>query len=180
MLKHFVFLLVTYVLLVLETAPLERLVPAHAQPQFLWAGLALAAVLFQGPAALVWSAVVGLLVDCIAHQPVGVGMLSAAVAAFGMQSILPERARPSVLYAALAMFAGVLSALLLNEVVQLAAMRSEQRSMQSFMQMASSAGVTVIWSLPVHCTLLVVARLVQWARRSPQSFSQVSHRASVH
>lgn len=178
MLNHAIFLLIAYALLVFETAPLGRAMPAELRPEFLWAGLVVAAALFEGGSAVAWSAGVGLLVDAVAQQPLGVGVLAGTITGYSMQEALPGRVRASAVWVTLLLFVTVLPVRLLNDAIGLAA-SADSAPVRPFLDAVYRAGVTACWGLAV-CGLFTMVRSAALFRRRIEPFSVSSTRSCVH
>ncbi|HID22414.1 MAG TPA: rod shape-determining protein MreD, partial [Planctomycetaceae bacterium] len=78
---------------VAQVALRDDLAVGDVRPDYLWAAVAYVAFALDGPRAVIWAAILGLVVDCLSAGPLGPGMLVAAVTTWFVQR--SRAARPS-------------------------------------------------------------------------------------
>ncbi|GAB4140807.1 MAG: hypothetical protein Tsb009_10340 [Planctomycetaceae bacterium] len=93
--KHLIIAILTYLALVLQAGWRESIVIGSFSPLFLPMLLAMVAVTVEGPAAIFWAAIIGLISDCLAAEALGIEMLGAILVVFVVQKNISGRQRIS-------------------------------------------------------------------------------------
>lgn len=95
MLKHFAFILLTYMALVLQTTAVDAS-GGVLRPSFPAVVLAFAVLTMRGSAAVMWGGVIGLAADCLTPDPLGPGLIAGTLACWFVKRRLHQQSAESV------------------------------------------------------------------------------------